>query len=183
MTEPNPLSLEERRDLKAFAEAATQGLWRAEGTIYEHMAAEIRCITPGDERGIAQVWQHTKGFADARFIAAANPSVVLRLLAALEEAEGRHDERDVFDAENEAAFADLDARIKGLEAELSSLTARAEKAEQQVAVDRNTFGHIRRHTQYPASGTLYDARNRLDHIAKLVDAALSPVTQEGTDDR
>lgn len=72
-----------------IARAATPGPWKADGTIYEHMVSEIRSIMPGEERGIAQVWQHPQGFADARFIAAANPATVLSLLAALEEAEGR----------------------------------------------------------------------------------------------
>ena len=98
-------------------------------------------------------------------------SVVLSLLASLEEAEGRLDEHALFDAETDLAFKDLDATI-------AALTARAEKAEQQAAVNRNTFGHIRRHAGYPASGTLYDARTRLDHIAKLVDAAISPSNSE-----
>lgn len=84
-----PLSPEERDDLMVFALRATQGPWKADGTIYEHMVSEIRSIMPGEERGIAQVWQHPQGFADARFIAAANPATVLSLLAALEEAEGR----------------------------------------------------------------------------------------------
>lgn len=84
-----PLSAEERDDLRVLALRATQGPWKADGTIYEHMVSEIRSIMPGEERGIAQVWQHPQGFADARFIAAANPATVLSLLAALEEAEGR----------------------------------------------------------------------------------------------
>lgn len=88
-----PLSPEERDDLRVFALRATQGPWKADGTIYEHMVAEIRSIVPGEERGIAQVWQHQRGFADARFIAAANPATVLSLLAALEEAEGREGAR------------------------------------------------------------------------------------------
>jgi hypothetical protein len=80
---------EGRRELKALAEKATPGPWKADGTIYEHMVSEIRSIMPGEERGIAQVWQHPQGFADARFIAAANPATVLSLLAALEEARER----------------------------------------------------------------------------------------------
>jgi hypothetical protein len=84
---------EGRRELKALAEKATPGPWKADGTIYEHMVAEIRSIMPGEERGIAQVWHHQQGFTDARFIAAANPATVLSLLAALEEAEGREKAR------------------------------------------------------------------------------------------
>lgn len=116
---------EGRRELKALAEKATPGPWKADGTIYEHMVSEIRSIMPGEERGIAQVWQHPQGFADARFIAAANPATVLSLLAALEEAEGRLDEHALFDAETDLAFKDLDAQI-------ATLTARAEASEQRV---------------------------------------------------
>jgi len=45
--------------------------WKVEGSIYQHMAAEIVSVTTGSERGIAQVWKHEKAMSHARLIAAA----------------------------------------------------------------------------------------------------------------
>lgn len=49
----------------------TPGPLEAHSSIYEGMCAEVRCIEPGRERGIAQVWKHSNGFYDAQLYAAA----------------------------------------------------------------------------------------------------------------
>lgn len=68
-------------ELRAAAEKATPGPWKAAVTIYEHMSCELRSTMPGYERGIAQVWDaNGKGYVDAQFIALANPARVLSLL-------------------------------------------------------------------------------------------------------
>jgi hypothetical protein len=40
--------------------------WMVEGSIYEHMAAEIVSVSPA--RGIAQIWKHGNAVADAAHI-------------------------------------------------------------------------------------------------------------------
>jgi hypothetical protein len=117
----------ERDDLKAFAEAATAGPWKADGTVYEHMAAEVRCTLPGSERGIAQVWNHDKAFADARFMAAANPTVILALLSDIAElvervADVRHD------------YGNLDREYKAAQETIADLTAERDALAARVAV-------------------------------------------------
>lgn len=72
--------------LRELALKATPGPWKAGGTIYRHMIAEIRSVLPGSERGIGLIWQHANGFADAQFIAAANPATFLALLDLAESA-------------------------------------------------------------------------------------------------
>lgn len=51
--------------------AHTKGPFRVEGSIYEHMAAEIVAAEPGNERGIAQVWKHENAMSDAALFGAA----------------------------------------------------------------------------------------------------------------
>jgi hypothetical protein len=51
--------------------AHTPGPFRVEGSIYEHMAAEIVAAEPGKERGIAQVWVHPEAMDNAALFAAA----------------------------------------------------------------------------------------------------------------
>lgn len=65
---------------------------------------------------------HTPLNANARYITTFSPATVISLLERLKASEERHDERDMFDAESEAAFKDLDARIE-------ELTSRATAAE------------------------------------------------------
>lgn len=111
--------------------------------------------------------------------------VIWGLLAALEEAEGRGDQW-------KAAHAELkrvaDSEATAYEAQIASLTARAEKAEQREAglVERNATLKVamqeaidlllERIHHNPARSAAHNARLTLQ-------AALSPVTQEGTDDR
>lgn len=49
----------------------TPETWKVEGSIYEHMTAEIVSVSPDGERGIAQVWKHDKALEHARLMAAA----------------------------------------------------------------------------------------------------------------
>lgn len=48
----------------------TPGPWKACGTIYEHMNAEIRSGAKGEGQGIAQVWDGPHAFKDALLMAA-----------------------------------------------------------------------------------------------------------------
>jgi len=76
--------------LRAAAEKATPGPWRARSTIYDHMIAGIAA-----KGAIAEIWNGERGMEDARYIAAANPAAVLSLLDRL--------------ARVEAALADAEA--------------------------------------------------------------------------
>lgn len=49
----------------------TPGPWKACGTIYEHMNAEIRSGAKGEGVAIAQVWDADNAFSNALLIAAA----------------------------------------------------------------------------------------------------------------
>jgi hypothetical protein len=62
----------------------TPETWKVEGSIYEHMAAEIVAVSPDGESGIAQVWKHPKAMDRARLIAAA-PALVEAAMALLEQ--------------------------------------------------------------------------------------------------
>lgn len=77
---------DEWSELERLAEAATQGPWKACGTIYEHMNCEVRGGAKGEGQAIAQVWEGPNAFKDGQFIAAANPATVLRLISALRQA-------------------------------------------------------------------------------------------------
>lgn len=68
-------------ELARLSEAATQGPWKACGTIYEHMNCEVRGGEKGEGQAIAQVWDGPNAFRDGQFIAAANPATVLALLS------------------------------------------------------------------------------------------------------
>ncbi|MBB4799705.1 hypothetical protein HNP32_003465 [Brevundimonas bullata] len=70
-------------ELDRLADAATQGPWKACGTIYEHMNCEVRGGAKGEGQAIAQVWDGPNAFKDGQFIAAANPATIKRLIAAL----------------------------------------------------------------------------------------------------
>lgn len=61
----------------------TPGPLEAHSSIYEGMCAEVRCVEPGRERGVAQVWNHPNGFYDAQLYAAA-PDMLAALNLALE---------------------------------------------------------------------------------------------------
>lgn len=74
--------LDEAR-LRELAEAATQGEWKACGTIYEHMNCEIRGGRKGEGQAIAQVWDGPNAFRDGQHIAACSPATILALLDAL----------------------------------------------------------------------------------------------------
>lgn len=50
---------------------ATPGPWKACGTVYEHMNAEIRSGAKGQGVAIAQVWDADNGFSNALLLAAA----------------------------------------------------------------------------------------------------------------
>lgn len=76
-------------ELLAIAKVATPGPWKAEGTVYEYMIAELRCVLPGDERGIAQFWQHANGYRDAVFSATFNPAFVTSLIERAQASEAR----------------------------------------------------------------------------------------------
>ena len=82
----------------------TPGPWKADGTIYEHMVSEIRCVLPGEERGIAQVWQHANGFADALLMAAA-PDMAAALRRLVEIADVPVDDDDFCEAITDARAA------------------------------------------------------------------------------
>jgi hypothetical protein len=56
--------------------------WKVEGSIYEHMAAEIVAVTPEGDRGIAQVWKHPEAVKIANLMAAA-PLLLAELSAAV----------------------------------------------------------------------------------------------------
>ncbi len=79
-------------ELKEAAEAATDGPWKACGTIYEHMNAEVRSGIKGEGQGIAQVWDGPNAFPDARYIALANPATIKALIADYERVRGERDE-------------------------------------------------------------------------------------------
>ncbi len=68
-------------ELKRLAEGASQGPWKACGTIYEHMNCEIRTGAKGEGQPIGQIWDGPNAYADGQFIAAASPQVVLGLIA------------------------------------------------------------------------------------------------------
>ena len=74
--------LDEAR-LRELAEAATQGEWKACGTIYEYMNCEIRSGRKGEGQAIAQVWDGPNAFRDGQHIAACSPATILALLDAL----------------------------------------------------------------------------------------------------
>lgn len=75
------LTSAELDELERLAKAATPGPWGVDPTIYKHMAAEILARSPGAERGIAQVWEHSQALPDAAYIASANPATMLRLIS------------------------------------------------------------------------------------------------------
>ena len=77
-----PSKLDEAR-LRELAEAATQGEWKACGTIYEYMNCEIRSGRKGEGQAIAQVWDGPNAFRDGQHIAACSPATILALLDAL----------------------------------------------------------------------------------------------------
>lgn len=64
-------------DLRELLAKVTPGPWKAEGSIYEHMIAEIV-----GRRGIAQVWSTPTGYDDARLIVAAINALPALLTAA-----------------------------------------------------------------------------------------------------
>lgn len=162
------LSTEERADLKALAMSATQGVCvpLSSPTGYDMPAdcCKYAVVSVAMSRETCRVWDE----ADVRFYAAANPSVVLSLLAALEEAEGRItvltecvacDDESVRSAwaradELRASLAESEATIKQLRQDCEwadaerknnlewaqSATARAEKAEQQVKALEKLLG-------------------------------------------
>lgn len=74
--------LDEAR-LRELAEAATQGEWKACGTIYEYMNCEIRSGRKGEGQAIAQVWDGPNAFRDGQHISACSPATILALLDAL----------------------------------------------------------------------------------------------------
>jgi hypothetical protein len=82
MTAPMTPKLDEAR-LRGLAEAATQGEWKACGTIYEYMNCEIRSGRKGEGQAIAQVWDGPNAFRDGQHIAACSPATILALLDAL----------------------------------------------------------------------------------------------------
>lgn len=74
---PEPVTPELRAKIEAVragCEGVTQGPWRWEGSIYEHMGAEIVA-----ERGLAQLWQRENVVADAAHIARLDPDFVRQL--------------------------------------------------------------------------------------------------------
>lgn len=54
--------------------------WRVDGSIYEHMAAEIVAVSQEGERGIAQVWKHPEAVRIANLMASA-PELLASLSA------------------------------------------------------------------------------------------------------
>lgn len=86
MTDNSVLTDEVRADLKAKAEKATSSDWAVSRGHYGFM----NCFRGSDGIEVGK----TIAVEDAAFIAAANPAVILSLLAALEEAEGRIKAKD-----------------------------------------------------------------------------------------
>lgn len=77
VTSPKPAAAVDIEALKRVAEAATPGPWHYTGT-------ETDTISPLDE-GAPYICADVQDDDDASFIAAANPAVVLALVAALEQ--------------------------------------------------------------------------------------------------
>lgn len=93
------MTRDEMQELKRLAESATPGPWRVAGTKEKpcpvvstvdrtgyqiHSMLHVKSSEP-------DVWEHMEDAycRDAAYIAAANPSVVLSLIARIEELEGR----------------------------------------------------------------------------------------------
>lgn len=93
----------DRAALRAVAEAATPGPWRT-GT-GDHHSRDVHRAEPADVpvRDVA-VCGGAHGHADARYIAAAAPDVVLCLLDALDAAERERDAYKRAKAENDERF-------------------------------------------------------------------------------
>lgn len=77
----------------------TPGPWKACGTIYKHMNAEIRCGAKGEGQGLAQVWDGPNAFKDALLMAAA-PELLASVWALVE-----HFERVDGDERHKAVIA------------------------------------------------------------------------------
>jgi len=95
--------------------------WKVEGSIYEHMAAEIVAVTPEGERGIAQVWEHPEAVAKARLMASAP-----ELLAALKASAGylRNARIDLETGATKAtAVRTIDGGLRIVEAAIAKATA------------------------------------------------------------
>lgn len=194
MTDNSVLTDEVRADLKAKAEKATPGPWFALGPKGSESPGG-GCVTTADNYFDGQtlfgVWSYSAGLSfdqareNGRFIAAANPSVILSLLTALEEAEGREhrvcdgcgSSRSIADLKAAGAISCCPER-KMLTAK--EWAARAEKAEQQVAAQRETLVLVQ--MSLDALGG-----DEADVVMPIVESAvaaalslpvLSPVTEE-----
>jgi len=91
----------------------TPGPWKAEGTIYEHMAVEVRCVMPGEERGVAQVWQHANAFADGLLMAAA-PDFLALAQDSVEILKVLIEDRELLTEEEDEVSRDLLTRTEDL---------------------------------------------------------------------
>lgn len=113
--------------IKARVAAATAGPWSWEGSIYEHMEAEIVA-----KRGLAQLWKSDNVIPDAAFIAHARTDIP-DLIAALEAAER---ERDAL----KEAGTGLDALLEEIETVIKTVASR-QSAYQAIIDGRAIWRH------------------------------------------
>jgi hypothetical protein len=172
--------------LKELAAAATPGPWQAIATPFSE-GFTIKVQPHGALRGFTKTIAFVGDRSDeqteatARLIAAANPSAVLSLIAALEAAQGENQELRAADRDHAAARAGMESRLN---AALSAKDAEIERLKEYI---EEVGGNVERALKEKdaeieaAEAALKEAREGLKPFARAAEFyAVSSQTDEET---